>query len=73
MFFGWSWTPRLPQGSFDPAEQESILASNESKLARTPWAINVFRYKTSPVGEYTFLSIRLRLINRDAYCIFPVP
>jgi len=54
MFFGWNWTPTLPPGSFDPAEKLAIKAENESKLARTPWAVNIFRYKTSPVGEFMY-------------------
>ena len=52
MFLGWSWTPCLPPGSFNAAEQEAILASDSSRLVRTPYAIQLYRYKTSPVGPY---------------------
>ena len=52
MFLGWSWTPTLPPGSFDPREEEAILAADSSKLERTPYGIQIYRYKTSPVGPY---------------------
>lgn len=50
MFFGWSWSPQLPSGSFHPEEEQAILGSENSFLARTPYVINIFRYKKSPVG-----------------------
>lgn len=58
MFFGWSWTPQLPPGSFHPDEEQAILSSSTSKLARTPYFINIYRYKTSPVGQSNRLQSR---------------
>ena len=52
MFLGWSWTPQLPPGSFDPREELALRATDSSKLERTPFGIQIYRYKTSPVGPY---------------------
>lgn len=51
MFLGWSSTPQLPSGSFHPQEKAAISAEEHSILARTPYAIQLFRYKSSPVGR----------------------
>lgn len=52
MFLGWSWTPSLPPGSFDPREEQALRAADSSVLERTPYGIQIYRYKTSPVGPY---------------------
>ncbi|KAK9893832.1 hypothetical protein P389DRAFT_174718 [Cystobasidium minutum MCA 4210] len=70
MFFGWSWTPQLPRGSFHPAEKEALLAASSSDLARTPYCINIYRYKTGPVGPYdeiTFIPGFFKTSVKDSY------
>lgn len=52
MFIGWSWTPQLPPGSFDSREEEALRAAHYSTLERTPYGIQIYRYKTSPIGPY---------------------